>query len=115
MNDIIQKRSKERGHTEKEHLAADLRAKLIETVDGARGRLEESCLLIGQVVDLVALLLLAAMEQSLRHVNARVGNHALYNIVRETTVHGDTTSIEVLTEESLAATAVEAVSALQET
>lgn len=52
--------------TKKEDLAADLGTELVETMDRARGRLEKSRLFVGQVVDLVALLLLAVARRTVR-------------------------------------------------
>lgn len=76
--------------TEDEDGRAHLGGDLVQAMSGARSRLKESCVDIGQVLDL---------EDAAGRVGAVLG---------ETAVHGNTVSLEVLAEQLVAAAAVEA-------
>lgn len=82
---------------EEQHVDTDWRVELIETVDGACRGLEKRGLLIGKVVDLVALALVVD------------------DVLREAAVLGDAACVEVLAKNGLAAPAVEAGVALRTT
>lgn len=82
---------------EQEHINAYWRVELVEAVNGTCRGLEKRGLLVGKVVDLVALALVVD------------------NVLREAAVLGDAARVEVLAEDRLASPAVEAVVALRTT
>lgn len=102
-----------RAGAEQENFDTDWGVELIEAVDCACRGLEKSGLLVGEVLDLVELVLRARKHMvTICFEFAGENERLLDDVVGETTIGADTTSLEVLAHESLTTSAVEAVIAL---
>lgn len=96
--------------TDQEDLGTEGHLEFVHSVNGARSGLEKGGLLVGKVLDLVALGEVAEAMSAIQCCLAlAMVNYVLLDVVGETTVSSDTSGGEVLAEELLTSSAVVAV------
>ena len=89
--------------TNQQDLGTEWHLELVHSVDSARSGLEKGGLLVGEVLDLVALGKVATPQHKLER---RGQSDLLLHVVGETTVSGNTSGGEVFTEEFLSSSTV---------
>lgn len=103
-----------RAGTNKENSSAERHLEDVHTVDGTRGGFEKGSLLVGEVLNFVALGEVASYFCKLKNiypVKKVKKNNILLDVVGETTVSGNTSGGEVLTEKFGTLSAIVAVTA----
>jgi hypothetical protein len=107
-----------RASAEEQHLDPNGRVELVQPMDRTRGRFQEGRFLICKIVDLVQFLLVA-MIPPIRGVmtgfltcNSCDRQHSLFDVLGEAAILRNTACVEILAQQRLSSTAIEAVLAL---